>query len=124
MNSELEDKDVMEEGLFETLVTAGLAAELARLSDGLRAQTAPVGDAEQAEVLARHLRHAVMRRLYACTAEQRVGVLNDVLRLLDPGEDPVVDPPAQLNRVARVDSRALWGSRMFGPVRRCRMRRC
>ena len=92
----------MEEGLFETLVTAGLQAELEQLSDGLRAHTGPVGEAEQPDVLARHLRHAVVRRLSGCSAEERVRLLNDLLRLLDPGESPVADPPHQLNRIARL----------------------
>ena len=83
----------MEEGLFETLLTAGLSAELAKLADGLQVKTGSVGDAEQPEVLARHLRHAVVRRLSACSAEERVRLLNELLRLMGPGEDPVLDPP-------------------------------
>jgi superfamily II DNA or RNA helicase/HKD family nuclease len=91
----------MEEGLFETLMTAGLAAELDRLSDELLAQVGLVGEAEQPEVLARHLRHAVVRRLAACSPDDRVRLLNDVLRLLDTAADSVVDPPQQLHRIGR-----------------------
>ncbi|MGW5364481.1 hypothetical protein [Actinopolymorpha pittospori] len=92
----------MEEGLFETLVTSGLSARLDQLAADLKASMQSVDKADQPEVLARHLRDALMRAIASKrTDTERVQLVNDVLDLLDPAEDPVAEPPSQLTRLSR-----------------------
>ncbi|MBE1603702.1 hypothetical protein [Actinopolymorpha pittospori] len=92
----------MEEGLFETLVTSGLSARLDQLAADLKASMQSVDKADQPEVLARHLRDALMRAIASKRSDaERVQLVNDVLELLDPGESPVIEPPSQLTRLSR-----------------------
>ena len=86
----------MHEGLYESLLTRRLQA-LIDAVDGLDATTGAVDDADQPEVLSRHVREAVHRALSTeRTAEGRRGIVNRVLRGLGADEGDMVDAPAQL----------------------------
>ncbi|NYH93252.1 superfamily II DNA or RNA helicase/HKD family nuclease [Actinopolymorpha rutila] len=94
----------MDEGLFETLVTTGLRAKVEMLAAEFKASTAVVDKADQPEVLARYLREVATRVLSSKSdLQERVQLLNEALRILEPdGADPVVEPPQQLTRVSRL----------------------
>ena len=85
----------MEPGLYEELVTLGLQSRLADI-DGLTAVLDGIDEADQPDVLARHVRDAVWRALRATRQpDRRIALVNDVLaRLLAPADDrlPLADP--------------------------------
>ncbi|WP_152185151.1 DUF3427 domain-containing protein [Segeticoccus rhizosphaerae] len=90
----------MDEGLYEALLTARLAANLA---DDIRfvPELQLVDPAEQPAVLARHVAQATARRL---TIERdpakRVALVNQVLHLLEQPDDSVEPGPQQLLTLA------------------------
>jgi len=87
----------MEPGLYEQLVTAGL---LKRLNDvnGLAATLHNVDEAEQPDVLARHVRDAVWVALRATRdPSDRIALVNDLLnRLATPDQTMPPGDPQQL----------------------------
>src|SRR4051812_23761392 len=89
------------EGLYESLLTRRLQALIDGVDD-LDAATGAVDDADQPEVLSRHVREAVHRALSTeRTAEGRRGIVNRVLCELGADEGDMVDAPAQLLSLAR-----------------------
>ena len=81
----------MEPGIYDALVTDGLLEAIGR-SDGLVARLRDVDAADQPDVLARHVRDAVLRVLGSTRDEgKRVALVNDLLARLDAhGADPAV----------------------------------
>ncbi len=88
----------MLEGLYESLVTKRLQAMLDEVTaSGLIAKTELVDAAEQPEVLARHIRDAVVRTLSAePSADRRFDIVNALLRQLDAPQDQLGAAPSQL----------------------------
>ena len=86
------------EGLYESLVTKRLQAMLDEVTaSGLTSKTELVDAAEQPEVLARHIRDAVVRALYAeSKADRRRDIVNALLRQLGADEDQLAVEPSQL----------------------------
>ncbi|TCC55110.1 DUF3427 domain-containing protein [Kribbella pittospori] len=78
----------MEPGIYDALVTNGLLAAIGQ-GDGLVARLHDVDVADQPEVLARHVRDAVLRALgNTRDEEKRVALVNDLLqRLAVDGEE-------------------------------------
>lgn len=92
----------MQEGLYESLLTNGLHAALADVHD-LVPHCHDVDTSEQPEVLARHVRDAVVRRISSISdVGERVRFVNDVLRLVERDPDSVTDEPRQLLALRRV----------------------
>src|SRR5664279_4289873 len=74
------DMKRLREGLYESLLTSGLGNQLAASVD-LEPEIRPVDVAEQAEVLARHVRDAAFRALASQRdPAKRVKLVNAVLR--------------------------------------------
>ncbi len=91
----------MDEGLYESLLTARSTGELASVQD-LVTDIRDVDHAEQPEVLARHLRQAVVRRLRATTSEpHRVDLVNRLLAVLEMPDDTLGDDVRQLMSLSR-----------------------
>lgn len=91
----------MDEGLYESLLTARSADELASVRD-LVTEIRNVDQAEQPEVLARHLRDAVARRLSATPSEPlRVDLVNRLLSILEMPNDVLGDDVRQLMSLSR-----------------------
>lgn len=86
------------EGLYESLVTKRLQAMLDDVTaSGLTSNTELVDAAEQPEVLARHIRDAVVRTLSAePSADRRFDIVNALLRQLDAHQDQLAAAPSQL----------------------------
>lgn len=82
----------MQPGLYESLLTATLADDLAALSD-LTADIRSVDEADQPHVLARHVQ-AVVQGVLAATKdpEQRLAVVNRLLDRLDHSTSTVITP--------------------------------
>ncbi|TCC17132.1 DUF3427 domain-containing protein [Kribbella sindirgiensis] len=77
----------MEPGIYDALITNRLLEVIGR-SDGLESALQRVDQADQPEVLARHVRDAVLRALSSKTDQkQRVELVNEVLRHLTTDED-------------------------------------
>ena len=86
----------MLEGLYESLLTRRLQAMLDEVT-GLTSATESVDNAEQPEVLARHVRDAVLRALSAeSNAERRREMVNALLQQLGAVDDQLVVAPSQL----------------------------
>jgi len=78
------------EGLYESLVTRELLARLADRAD-LRPVEADVDDADQPEVLARHVRDVVRRALHSSRrSEARLELVNRVLAVVASDDETVV----------------------------------
>jgi len=104
----------MHEGLYESLLTRRLEREL-RSVDALQQDLDKVDEAEQPEVLARHVRDALHRVLSATRdPAKRVSLVNDVLARLEQLDESVVDGPRQL--------RALFAPPAPGVTRPTRVR--
>ena len=79
------------EGVYESLITAHLQKRLDEAGD-IDAPRAAVADADEPEVLSRHVAQAVARVLRSeRNPELRVGLVNRVLGVLGSDEDAVVD---------------------------------
>ena len=92
----------MDEGLYESLLTARSSGELAVVQD-LVTEIRNVDHAEQPEVLARHLREAVVRRLRATTSEpNRVDLVNRLLAVLEMPDDALGNDVRQLMSLSRL----------------------
>ena len=91
----------MDEGLYESLLTPRLREDVAAI-DSLDARTDGVDAAEQPEVLARHIAHAMARTLRQhADPARRVALVNEVLQLLDATDDTVLPGPEQLLALLR-----------------------
>ena len=91
----------MDEGLYESLLTMRSSADIYSVRD-LVVEIRDVDQAEQPEVLARHLRDAVLRRLTAMSAgRQRVELINQLLSILQMPEDALRDDVRQLMSLSR-----------------------
>src|SRR6478672_11666101 len=88
------------EGVYESLITAHLQKRLDESGD-INAPRAVVADADEPEVLSRHVAQAVARVLRSeRNPELRVGLVNRVLNVLGSDEDAVVDVSRQLLAVS------------------------
>ncbi|WP_435744540.1 DUF3427 domain-containing protein [Nocardioides sp. SYSU DS0663] len=88
------------DGLYERVVTAGLAPHLDDLVDAV--SVAGIDPADQPHVLARQVYEATLRALESAPqAERRLELVNDVLQRLDAEPDFVIEPARRLLRVAR-----------------------
>jgi superfamily II DNA or RNA helicase/HKD family nuclease len=87
----------MKPGIYDALVTNGLLDVLGQ-TDGLTSLLEDVDEADQPEVLARHVRDAVLRTLGATRdQEERVALVNDLLTRLTSQNDLLPDgKPRQL----------------------------
>jgi superfamily II DNA or RNA helicase len=84
------------EGVYESLITKRLSDTLAGV-EGLDIETQLVPDADEPEVLSRHVRQAVLRALrLERKPERRVALVNEVLDVLAAEEDHLVDSASQL----------------------------
>lgn len=87
---------MMDQGLYEALLTAQIEAELGRTAS-LHADVRLIDPAEQPEVLARHIAMAVSRRLsQEKDPAKRVALANELLTHLDASGDTVEPGPRQL----------------------------
>jgi hypothetical protein len=103
------------EGLYESLLTRRLQA-LINAVEGLDAYTGAIDDADQPEVLSRHVRQAVHRALsMERTAEGRRSIVNRVLRELGACDDEMLDAPTQLLSLARPASPGVVARRVTRP---------
>src|SRR6478672_10343770 len=88
------------EGVYESLITAHLQKRLDEAGD-IDAPRAAVADADEPEVLSRHVAQAVARVLRSeRNPELRVDLVNRVLGVLGSDEDAVVDTSRQLLAVS------------------------
>lgn len=88
------------EGVYESLITAHLQKRLDEAGD-IDAPRAAVADADEPEVLSRHVAQAVARVLRGeRRPEVRVALVNRLLRVLGSDEDAVVDASRQLLAVS------------------------
>ena len=94
----------MDEGLYESLLTARSALHIASIRD-LVVEIRNLEQAEQPEVLARHLHDAVVRRLSSMSSgPQRVELVNRVLADLEMPDDSVRGDVQQLMSLSRAAS--------------------
>ena len=91
----------MQEGLYESLLTDGLQAALADVHE-MHPLVQEVDKSEQPEVLARHVRDAVLRRIAGIRdSGDRVQLVNEILRLVEREPDSVTDAPSHLLALRR-----------------------
>lgn len=84
------------EGVYESLITTGLEKRLTG-SSGVEIRRQAIAEADEPEVLSRHIRQATLRALRAeRKPERRIQLVNRVLELLAAEEDRVVDGASQL----------------------------
>ncbi len=84
------------EGVYESLITKKLNETLATL-EGVDVRRQPVADADEPEVLSRHVRQAVLRALrLERSPERRLALVNEVLDVLAAEEDRVIESASQL----------------------------
>ena len=94
----------MDEGLYESLLTARSALDIASIRDVV-VEIRNLDQAEQPEVLARHLHDAVVRRLSSMSSgPQRVELVNRVLADLEMPDDSVRGDVQQLMSLSRAAS--------------------
>lgn len=112
----------MQEGLYESLLTQQLQRELDRVQAGDQVESllARIDEAEQPEVLARHVRDATHRLLSATRDPlRRVQIVNALLDQLDAADDSVLEDPRQLVSLTRPNAPgriALDGTRPRTPL--------
>lgn len=86
----------MREGIYEALLTKGLARDLAPLGH-LRQVVESVDEADQPHVLARHIRDSVLRSLESTKDQtQRLKLVNDLLTILDHSAEEIEGKAQQL----------------------------
>lgn len=91
----------MREGLYESLVTFALEAQLAKIV-GLEPHVGSVDAADQPQILARHVYEAAHRALSAVKGEtQRLDIVNAVIEQLTTTEDTLALGARQLLSVTR-----------------------
>jgi superfamily II DNA or RNA helicase len=94
----------VQEGLYESLLTQRLRRELDRVQsvEQVEAVLAKIDEAEQPEVLARHVRDATHRVLAATRdPSRRVQIVNALLDQLEADDDGVLEDPRQLFSLSR-----------------------
>jgi superfamily II DNA or RNA helicase/HKD family nuclease len=90
------DGDELRQGLYESLVTSRVVAELSRLS-GLTPELGAVDNAEQPGVLGRHVGDLVALRLARETdPARRVALVNALVDALEVRDEAVVEPARRL----------------------------
>ncbi|MFC8502484.1 DUF3427 domain-containing protein [Pedococcus sp. NPDC057267] len=90
----------MLEGLYERLITAELAAQLASSPD-LTVDRGVVDDADAPEILARHVRAVVLRALRSQRSpEKRLALVNDLIGRLESPRDHITDA-SQLLQISK-----------------------
>ena len=88
------------EGLYESVITAGLQGRLDRLS-GMEATTRPIEEADLPHVLAHHVAVAVEQVLRSKrSTDDRLRLVNELLNTLDSSAEEVGTPPSRLLRLA------------------------
>jgi superfamily II DNA or RNA helicase/HKD family nuclease len=88
------------QGLYESVVTTGLAQRLARVA-ALQAETAHLDAADAPHVLARHVASAVETSLRGLRgADQRLALVNSLLSLLEQTDAEVSSPASVLLRLS------------------------
>ncbi|TCO32885.1 superfamily II DNA or RNA helicase [Kribbella steppae] len=110
----------MEPGIYDALVTNGLLEAISQ-ANGQMAVLHSVDDADQPEVLARHVRDAVLRTLGSTRDQsQRVALVNDLLERLAAHNDSLPDgQPRQLHALhppARPGTTTYSGARPSTPL--------
>src|SRR4051794_24734992 len=91
----------MHEGVYERLVTHGLAAAVEDLVD-LEAEVKRVDMADQTHVLTHHLTSALIRRLDAeRDPDRKLAIANELLAIIVDAPEPISDPARQLLSVRR-----------------------
>ncbi|MDO5740060.1 MAG: DUF3427 domain-containing protein [Ornithinimicrobium sp.] len=86
----------METGIYESLVTAGLLAQLQRVQ-GTEHRLGSVDEVDLPDVLSRHVREVLKHQLSDLkTVDQRLAVVNAVLEQLNAAVESVNAPPRQL----------------------------
>jgi superfamily II DNA or RNA helicase/HKD family nuclease len=102
------------EGIYESLVTQALSRQLSTLEE-IERSFRTVDEADQPQVLARHIAHVMERALAdAKDTAARVRLVNDVLRQLSEPEQGLEDQVQQLTRLA---SRSRPGVASIGATR-------
>ena len=92
----------MDEGLYESVLTAGLSQRIDALND-LVAEIAKVDPVDQVHVLALQLAAAIERRLSAeKDPSTRLALANALLQSVDEAGSSVLDPVRQLHAVRQV----------------------
>src|SRR5690606_11105512 len=88
----------LDPGLYELLVTAGLASSLdSANTHGLTAVTADVDSEDVAHVLTQHISSAVSKALQGTAHEEQIDLANRILQSLPPAmDDPFVTPGPRL----------------------------
>ncbi|MGW1345282.1 DUF3427 domain-containing protein [Kribbella sp. NPDC002412] len=105
----------MEPGIYDALVTNGLLEAISQ-ADGQVAVLHSIDEADQPEVLARHVRDAVLRALASTRDQgQRVALINDLLRQLAAHSDSL--PEGQPRQLHALHPPAAPGAKTFGDVR-------
>ncbi len=95
----------MHDGLYESLITARLERQLAalRVFGDVTDEITSIDPTDQPEILARHVRDAVVRVLESTRdVEARLRVVNALIDLLDAAEEEVLPEPRQLVALTRV----------------------
>lgn len=87
----------MEEGLYESLMTAALDAELQQA--GISFNAAKIAPADQPLVFARHISSLVEQLLRGVKESERATVANQIIRGIQQETAAIVEPPSQLRRV-------------------------
>lgn len=91
----------IDEGIYESLLTDELRARLVALN-GFSVETRTVDDADEPAVLARHVRLALVRALESeRNRDRRQEIVNDLLALVDAGDEKVTLKTEQLMSVRR-----------------------
>lgn len=87
---------MVQPGLYEELVTRQVERMLARVPD-LDSELATVDEAEQPQVLARHLANALATRLrQERNPERRIAIVNQLLEVIEAADENVLEGPRQL----------------------------
>ena len=95
--------DHLLEGLYERLITAEIAAQLAG-APGLTVDRGVIDDADAPEILARHVREVVLRALRSeRSADKRLALVNDLVLRLESPRDHVTDA-SQLLQISKRSS--------------------
>ena len=106
----------MEDGLYESLVTASLRAELDRLQ-GRHVLTAAIDLEDQPHVLARHLHEAASRALTSQRdPERRLELTNRILEMLGQYEERIESPLEQMLALAVAAGPGVPGTSTRRPV--------
>lgn len=105
----------MQEGIYESLLTRGLARNLDALGH-LRRVVESVDEADQPHVLARHIRDVVLRCLESTKDEtRRLELVNDLLMVLDHSSEAIDGKTDQLLSLTRPSGPGVTGQAITRP---------